>query len=84
MPQRLGHRLEEPAHQQPADFLAHVDVAVRVAQHGKVARDAGHRLGDDVEVLGGVQRHPTPASAPRSRAHMPAQLTTTSQAMSPA
>ena len=55
-PPRLGHGLEA-AHEQAADLLPHVDVAVGVAQHGEIARDAGHRLGDDVEVLGGVQRH---------------------------
>ena len=52
----LGHRLEA-AHQQAPDFLAHVDVAVGIAQHGQVGGDAVHRLGHDVEVLGGVQRH---------------------------
>jgi hypothetical protein len=53
---RLGHRLEA-THEQPADLLAHVDVAVGVTEHRQVAAHAVQRLGDDVEVLGGVQRH---------------------------
>src|SRR5206468_3074178 len=40
-----------------ADLLTHVDVTVGVAQHGQIARHAGEGLGDDVEVLRGVQRH---------------------------
>ena len=63
----------EAAHQQAADFLAHVDVAVGIAQHRQVRRHAGHRLGDDVEVLGGVQRHrdagePSELARPHPRA----------------
>ena len=53
---RLRHRLEA-AHEQTADFLAHVDVAVGVAEHRQVRRHSGHGLGDDVEVLRGVKRH---------------------------
>jgi hypothetical protein len=53
---RLGGRLES-THQQAPDLLAHVDVAVGVAEHGQIARHARHRLGDDVEVIGRVQGH---------------------------
>ena len=52
---RLGLRLEA-ADDQPADLLLEVGVAVRVAQDRHVGVHAVDRLGDDVEVLGGVQR----------------------------
>ena len=50
----------EPADQQAAHLFLDVGVAVRVAQHGEVAVHAAYLLGDDVEVLGRVQRdgHP--------------------------
>ena len=80
---RLGDRLES-AHDDAADFFLEVDVAVGIADHRHVGRDAGDRLGDDVEVLGAIAAAPsTPASAPNSRAHWPAQLTTHSQAIAP-
>ena len=53
---RLGLRLEA-ADDQPADLLLEVGVAVGVAQDRQVGVHAVDRLGDDVEVLGGVQRH---------------------------
>ena len=53
---RLGDGLEA-AHHEAADFLLVVDEAVGIADHGQVGRHAGDRLRDDVEVLGGVERH---------------------------
>ena len=53
---RLGLGLES-AHDEAAHFLLVVDEAVGIANHRKVGRDAGDRPGDDVEVLGGVERH---------------------------
>ena len=50
----------EPADDQPADLLLEVGVAVGVAQHRQVGVHALDRLGHDVEVLGGVQRHGDP------------------------
>ena len=52
----LGDRLE-PADQQLAGVLLEVGASIRVAQHRQVARQLRDRLGDDVEMLGGVQRH---------------------------
>ncbi len=52
---RLGLRLEA-ADDQPADLLLEVRVAVGVAQDRHVGCTPSMRLGDDVEVLGGVQR----------------------------
>ena len=52
----LGHRLEG-AEQQLAGILLVVGAFVRHPQHRQVARQAGDRLGDDVEMLAGVQRH---------------------------
>ena len=57
---RLGLRLE-PAHDEPADFLLEVRVAVGVAQHRKVRPDAVDDVRHHVEVLGRVQRHIHPA-----------------------
>ncbi len=51
----LGVRLEA-AHEQPADLLLDVDVAVRVAEHRQVTVRARDLVGDHVEVLGRVQR----------------------------
>ncbi len=56
---RLRLRLE-PADDEPADLLLDVGPAVGVAQDRQVAVHALDLLGDDVEVLGGVQRHPDP------------------------
>ena len=55
----LGVRLEA-AHQQPADLLLEIGVAIRVAQRRRRPRQPVDRLGDDVVVLGGVERdgHP--------------------------
>ena len=53
---RLGLGLEA-AHQQAADLLLEVDVAVGIAHHRQVARHALHLLGDDVHVLAGIERH---------------------------
>ena len=47
----------EAADDQPADLLLEVRVAVGVAQDRQVGMDALDLVGDDVEVLGGVQRH---------------------------
>ena len=52
----LGHGLEG-ADQQLAGVLLVVGALVGDPQHRQVARQLGHRLGDDVEVLGRVQRH---------------------------
>ena len=60
----LGDRVDVPglrdrleaAHHEAAHFLLEVDVAVRVAHDRMVGSDAGDRLGDDVEVLGRVER----------------------------
>ena len=52
----FGHRLEG-ADQQLAGVLLVVGALVRDPQHRQVARHLGQRLGDDVEVLGRVQRH---------------------------
>ncbi len=52
----LGHGLEA-AHQQPADLFLVVDEAVRVAHHRQHRVHALDAVGDDVEVLGRVQRH---------------------------
>jgi hypothetical protein len=54
--QGLALRLEA-AHQQPADFFLVVDEAVRVAHHRQHRVHARDAVGDDVEVLGRVQRH---------------------------
>ena len=53
---RLRHRLEPPDEQLAGVFLE-VAAPVLVAQHRHRRRDALDALGDDVEVLGGVQRH---------------------------
>ena len=52
----LGHGLEG-ADQELAGVLLVVGAFVGDAQHRQVARHLGQRLGDDVEVLGRVQRH---------------------------
>ena len=54
----------EAAHDEPADFLLVVEVAVRIAYHRHVRRNAGNRLGDEVEVLGGVERDRDTREAP--------------------
>ena len=51
---RLGF---ETAHHEPTDLLLEVGVAVGVAQDRQVRVQAVELVGDDVEVLGGVQRH---------------------------
>ena len=51
----LGHRLEAADHQS-ADLLLDVDVAVGVAQDRQVGVHTLELVGDDVEVLGRVQR----------------------------
>ncbi len=53
---RLGDGFEA-THHESADFLLVVDEAVRIADHGQVGCHAGDRFRDDVEVLGGVERH---------------------------
>src|SRR6185312_7086175 len=52
----LGLRLEA-ADDETADLFLEVDVAVRIANDGHVGCDAFDRLGDDVEMLGGLQGH---------------------------
>ena len=52
----LGHRLEG-ADQELAGVLLVVGALVGDPQHRQVARHVGQRLGDDVEMLGRVQRH---------------------------
>ena len=47
----------ETADQQLAGVLLHVDAVVGIAQHRQVARQSGDRLGDEIKMLGGVQRH---------------------------
>ena len=56
---RRAHRLEQAEHQAAA-LLAEVPVRRRVLQHGQVRVDAVDRLGDEVVVLGRLQRdvHP--------------------------
>ena len=49
-------RLEAPD-EEAADLLLDVGVAVGVAQDRQVSVHSVDLLGDDVEVLGGVQRH---------------------------
>ncbi len=53
---RLRHRLEA-THEQLARVFLVVGAFVLHAQHRQVARQAVDGLGDDVEVLGGVQGH---------------------------
>ena len=47
----------EAAHDQPADFLLEVDVAVGVAHDRQVRMDAIDLAGHDVHMLGRVERH---------------------------
>ena len=54
----------EAAHDEPADFLLVIQVAVGIANHRHVGSHAGDRLGDEVEVLGGVERHVDAGEAP--------------------
>ena len=64
---RLGHGLEA-AHHESADFLLVVEIAVGIADHRQVGRHAGDRLGDEIEVLRGVERHvDAGAAAERAR-----------------
>ena len=56
---RLGVRLE-PAHEQPADLLLEVGVAVWVPQRRRRSLEPVDRLGDDVVVLGRLQRNGHP------------------------
>ena len=51
----LGDRFEA-AHDQAANFLFVVDVAVGVSHDRQIGVNAGNRLGDDVEVLGRKKR----------------------------
>ena len=60
---RLGLGLEPPD-DEATDLLLDVGPAVRVAQDRQARRDAVDLVGDDVEVLGGVQRHPHPGQCP--------------------
>ncbi len=60
---RLGDRLES-AHHEAADFLLVVDEAVGIADHRQRGRHAGNRLGDDVEVFGGIERNIHAGHAP--------------------
>ena len=53
---RLGHRLEA-AHENLAGIFLVVRAFVLHAQHRQVRRHAFQRLGHDVKVFGGVQRH---------------------------
>ena len=55
----LGHRLK-PAHQQAAHLFLVVDEAVRVAHHRQHGVHALDLSGDDVKMLGRVQRHVHP------------------------
>ena len=64
---RLRFRLEA-AHDEAADFLLVVEVAVGVADHRHVGRHAGDRLGHEIEVLGGIERHRDAGRAARIRA----------------
>ncbi len=52
----LGDRLE-PADQQLARILLEIGAGIGVAQHRQMLRQARDRLGDDVEVLGRMQRN---------------------------
>ena len=56
---RFGLRLEAADHQ-AADLLLEVGVAVGISQDRQIGMHAGDVLADDVEVLGGVQRHVDP------------------------
>ena len=53
---RLGNRLEG-AHQQLTRVFLVIRIAIGIAQDREIRRYAIHRLGDDVKMLGGVQRH---------------------------
>ena len=53
---RLGDGLER-AEQKLARVLLVVGALVGHAQHGHIARQTVHRLGDDVEVLAGLKRY---------------------------
>ncbi len=55
-PPGFGHRLET-AHQQATDLFLVVDEAVGVAHHRQHRVHALDAVGDDVEMLGRVQRH---------------------------
>ena len=63
----LGVRLEA-AHDEAAHFFLEVDVAVGVAHHRQIRVNAGDRPGDDIQVLGGMQRHASRRTAARTRA----------------
>ena len=70
--QGLALRLEG-AEQQLAGVLLVVGAIVGVAQHRQVGRQPGERLGDDVEMLAGLQRDADAGRRPERRDHMPAQ-----------
>ena len=53
---RFGDRLEA-THDQAADFLLVIDVAVGVAHDRQVRAHARDRAGDDVEMLRGIERY---------------------------
>ena len=53
---RRALSLEQPDHQ-TADLFAVVAERGRILQHRQVGRQAGHLVGDQVVVLGGLQRH---------------------------
>src|SRR6185437_4345009 len=66
---RLGDRLEA-ADEQLAGILLGVDRPAGVAQGRQVRRQPGDRLADDVEMLGGMQRHVDSGKPPeRARPH---------------
>ncbi len=50
-----GHRLEEADHEAP-DLFAVVGVGCRILDHGPLRRQVGDLLGDQVVVLGGLER----------------------------
>ncbi len=52
----LGDRFEA-AHDEPADLFLVVDEAVGIADHRKLRGDAIDLSGDEVEVLGRIQRY---------------------------
>ena len=45
------------AHHQPADLFLEIGAPVRVAQGGRIGCKAGDRIGDDVLMFDGLQRH---------------------------
>ena len=70
----LGNSVERPglgvgferAEQQLAGILLVVGAMVGIAQHRQIGREAGERLGDDVEMLAGLQRRDDAAALRQS------------------